>query len=160
MAREPTCCHRPRNAPRLNTKAWYIASTASRDRFAAFGACWCESAYCPDILVQAAAAIALECLQPRVAGEIAYSGSTGHCQGRRTIDELMDTLRKLMRQPAAVQKKERNWAKQYQVTGAELRSAQRARGKGRIQGAGRNGLLVPSDQQHGNGAVLPVNRPS
>ena len=90
----------PRNAPRLNTKAWYIASTASRDRFAAFGACWKRAPIVPDILAQAAAAnAALNAFSRELLAQHLRTCVVQDIrQGKdETIDELMDTLRKLMR---------------------------------------------------------------
>ena len=88
MTHEPTCCHRTKERSEAEYKSLIHRLNRIEGQIRGIRGMLEKSAYCPDILAQAAAANAA--LNACVAQDI-RSGKD------ETIDELLDTLRKWMR---------------------------------------------------------------
>ena len=100
MACEPTCCHRTKERTEAEYKSLVHRLNRIEGQIRGIRGMLEKSAYCPDILAQAAAAnAALNAFSREL---LAQHLRTCVVQDIRqdkdeTIDELMDTLRKLMR---------------------------------------------------------------
>ena len=100
MAYEPTCCHRTKERTEAEYKSLVHRLNRIEGQIRGIRGMLERSAYCPDILAQAAAANAAlnafsrELLEQHLRTCVVQDIRQGKDE---TIDELMDTLRKLMR---------------------------------------------------------------
>ena len=100
MACEPTCCHRTKERTEAEYKSLVHRLNRIEGQIRGIRGMLERSAYCPDILAQAAAANAARKAVSRelLAQHLRTCVVQDIRQGKdETIDELMDTLRKLMR---------------------------------------------------------------
>ena len=100
MAREPTCCHRTKERTEAEYKSLVHRLNRIEGQIRGIRGMLEKSAYCPDILAQAAAAnAALNAFSRELLAQHLRTCVVQDIrQGKdETIDELMDTLRKLMR---------------------------------------------------------------
>ncbi len=100
MAYEPTCCHRTKERTEAEYKSLVHRLNRIEGQIRGIRGMLEKSAYCPDILAQAAAAnAALNAFSRELLAQHLRTCVVQDIrQGKdETIDELMDTLRKLMR---------------------------------------------------------------
>lgn len=100
MAYEPTCCHRTKERTEAEYKSLVHRLNRIEGQIRGIRGMLERSAYCPDILAQAAAAnAALNAFSRELLAQHLRTCVVQDIrQGKdETIDELMDTLRKLMR---------------------------------------------------------------
>ena len=100
MACEPTCCHRTKESTEAEYKSLVHRLNRIEGQIRGIRGMLEKSAYCPDILAQAAAAnAALNAFSRELLAQHLRTCVVQDIrQGKdETIDELMDTLRKLMR---------------------------------------------------------------
>lgn len=100
MACEPTCCHRTKERTEAEYKSLVHRLNRIEGQIRGIRGMLEKSAYCPDILAQAAAAnAALNAFSRELLAQHLRTCVVQDIrQGKdETIDELMDTLRKLMR---------------------------------------------------------------
>ena len=100
MTHEPTCCHRTKERSEAEYKSLIHRLNRIEGQIRGILGMLEKSAYCPDILAQAAAANAAlnafgrELLAQHIRTCVAQDIRSGKDE---TIDELLDTLRKWMR---------------------------------------------------------------
>lgn len=100
MTHEPTCCHRTKERSEAEYKSLIHRLNRIEGQIRGIRGMLEKSAYCPDILAQAAAANAAlnafgrELLAQHISTCVAQDIRSGKDE---TIDELLDTLRKWMR---------------------------------------------------------------
>ncbi len=100
MTHEPTCCHRTKERSEAEYKSLIHRLNRIEGQIRGIRGMLEKSAYCPDILAQAAAANAAlnafgrELLVQHIRTCVAQDIRSGKDE---TIDELLDTLRKWMR---------------------------------------------------------------
>ena len=100
MTHEPTCCHRTKERSEVEYKSLIHRLNRIEGQIRGIRGMLEKSAYCPDILAQAAAANAAlnafgrELLAQHIRTCVAQDIRSGKDE---TIDELLDTLRKWMR---------------------------------------------------------------
>ena len=100
MTHEPTCCHRTKERSEAEYKSLIHRLNRIEGQIRGIRGMLEKSAYCPDILAQAAAANAAlnafgrELLAQHIRTCVAHDIRSGKDE---TIDELLDTLRKWMR---------------------------------------------------------------
>ena len=100
MTHEPTCCHRTKERSEAEYKSLIHRLNRIEGQIRGIRSMLEKSAYCPDILAQAAAANAAlnafgrELLAQHIRTCVAQDIRSGKDE---TIDELLDTLRKWMR---------------------------------------------------------------
>ena len=100
MTHEPTCCHRTKERSEAEYKSLIHRLNRIEGQIRGIRGMLEKSAYCPDILAQAAAANAAlnafgrELLAQNIRTCVAQDIRSGKDE---TIDELLDTLRKWMR---------------------------------------------------------------
>ena len=100
MTHEPTCCHRTKERSEAEYKSLIHRLNRIEGQIRGIRGMLEKSAYCPDILAQAAAANAAlnafgrELLADHIRTCVAQDIRSGKDE---TIDELLDTLRKWMR---------------------------------------------------------------
>lgn len=100
MTHEPTCCHRTKERSEAEYKSLIHRLNRIEGQIRGIRGMLEKSAYCPDILAQAAAANAAlnafgrELLAQHIRTCVARDIRSGKDE---TIDELLDTLRKWMR---------------------------------------------------------------
>ena len=100
MTHEPTCCHRTKERSEAEYKSLIHRLNRIEGQIRGIRGMLEKSAYCPDILAQAAAANAAlnafgrELLAQHIRTCVAEDIRSGKDE---TIDELLDTLRKWMR---------------------------------------------------------------
>lgn len=100
MTHEPTCCHRTKERSEAEYKSLIHRLNRIEGQIRGIRGMLGKSAYCPDILAQAAAANAAlnafgrELLAQHIRTCVAQDIRSGKDE---TIDELLDTLRKWMR---------------------------------------------------------------
>ena len=100
MTHEPTCCHRTKERSEAEYKSLIHRLNRIEGQIRGIRGMLEKSAYCPDILAQAAAANAAlnafgrELLAQHIRTCVAQDIRSGNDE---TIDELLDTLRKWMR---------------------------------------------------------------
>ena len=100
MTHEPTCCHRTKERSEAEYKSLIHRLNRIEGQIRGIRGKLEKSAYCPDILAQAAAANAAlnafgrELLAQHIRTCVAQDIRSGKDE---TIDELLDTLRKWMR---------------------------------------------------------------
>ena len=100
MTHEPTCCHRTKERSEAEYKSLIHRLNRIEGQIRGTRGMLEKSAYCPDILAQAAAANAAlnafgrELLAQHIRTCVAQDIRSGKDE---TIDELLDTLRKWMR---------------------------------------------------------------
>lgn len=100
MTCEPTCCHRTKERTEAEYKSLVHRLNRIEGQIRGIRGMLEKSAYCPDILAQAAAAnAALNAFSRELLAQHLRTCVVQDIrQGKdETIDELMDTLRKLMR---------------------------------------------------------------
>ena len=100
MTHEPTCCHRTKERSEAEYKSLIHRPNRIEGQIRGIRGMLEKSAYCPDILAQAAAANAAlnafgrELLAQHIRTCVSQDIRSGKDE---TIDELLDTLRKWMR---------------------------------------------------------------